>query len=534
MTFDPDRETTAELPGRTPRGRLSALLHRLFFREEHHREQILLELIGDLDRCRDEPELGRAVGIALLEALSPSRLHLFCRRGHRFRLIYSSDHELDDQVLIPEPTALRDLAPAWCEPRRVQGLGDLRSEDRAFLREWGAHWLAALQHPPRRPEGLRGFLMIGELASPLKEVQLDLLQTLADRTAACQAALINVQRLQMSFAQGPGIWLKECPICGRCFDPEAAFCDGDDHPLEPTLRIERTVAGRYRLERRLGRGGMGLVYLATNIDPAADGGDEKAAIKILAGGDRVAQGRFANEARAGQVLRHPNITRVLDSGTLSSTDPAETDTAAFMVMEYVEGRTLRAAFEKEGPIEPSRTARWFEAILGGVQAAHERGIIHRDLKPENIMLTLDEAGEEVPKILDFGLAKVRDSSPTGSRALTAVGMVIGTLSYMSPEQLAGERVDHRADLFALGVLACEALTGRPPFWAKTLGKMLRAVASSPLDLRVETDAQRAVAEVLARALAKAPGDRYQRAADLRRDLIPALRACGSFPAAARD
>ncbi|MEO1087405.1 MAG: serine/threonine-protein kinase, partial [Acidobacteriota bacterium] len=282
-----------------------------------------------------------------------------------------------------------------------------------------------------------------------------------------------------------------------------------------TILIDRVVDGRYALERNLGQGGMGLVYIARDRQ-----GEGTVAVKLLTGGDDVAQGRFAREAKAGRVLRHPNIVQVLDSGELRG--------GAYMAMEYVQGRTLREVLDVECPIDPPRVARWFEQILDAVGFAHFQGVIHRDLKPDNIMM-INIDGEETPKILDFGLAKIRDAGSSGQLNLTAAGMVIGTLSYMSPEQLAADPVDHRTDIFALGVMVCEALTGRPPFWSSNLGQMLRAVASTPFRLEVETLQQARVTDVLGRALAKKPANRYPDTESFRRDLIPALEASGTFP-----
>ena len=498
-----------------PRGRLGSLLHRLFFRDEHHRELLLLDLIDDLSRCRDEHELAQDVCLGLLQALAPDSLHLFCRRGSRFRLIYSSSEPLDRKTLMPSESQIPVLAADWSEPNATRTLGNLPADDRSWLRSWSAEWVVALQYPPRTKNGVVGLLLLGRRADGYSTVLRDLLQTLADRTAQSYVSLIDKKSRLLLAEQGAGRWLKECPECRRCFGSDAFYCPDDDSVLEPTILIERVIGGRYALERNLGKGGMGLVYAARDEHSA-----EEVAVKLLTGGDRVALGRFSREAKAGKVLKHPNIVQVLDSGELQG--------GAFMVMEYVEGVTLRQVMEEQCPIEPPRVARWFDQILSGVAVAHEHGVIHRDLKPDNVMMT-GEGGEEIPKVLDFGLAKLRDGASSGQYQLTAAGMVIGTLSYMSPEQLAAEPIDHRTDIFAIGVMVCEALTGKPPFWSENLGQMLRAVASAPFRLDVETIAQARVTDVLGRALAKSPEDRYADAESFRRDLIPALENCETFP-----
>lgn len=499
-----------------PRGRLGSLLHRLFFRDEHHRELLLLDLIDDLSRCRDENELAHDVGLGLLQALAPSTLHLFCRRGERFRLIYSSSEPIDRKTLMPIESKIPAAAATWHEPNAARTLADLPTDDRAWLRSWNAEWVVALQHPPRSKHGVVGLLLLGDRPDGYSTVLRDLLQTLADRTAHSYVTLVERQSRLLLAEQGAGRWLKECPECRLCFDSDVFYCPHDDSILEPTILIDRVLHGRYALERNLGKGGMGLVYAARDEQTG-----KRVAVKLLTSGDRVAQGRFSREAKAGKVLKHPNIVQVLDSGELQG--------SAFMVMEYVEGSTLRQVMEEACPVAPPRVARWFDQILSGVALAHELGVIHRDLKPDNVMMVGVGSEQETPKILDFGLAKLRDGATSGQYQLTAAGMVIGTLSYMSPEQLAAEPIDHRTDIFAIGIMVCEALTGRPPFWSENLGQMLRAVASAPFRLDVETVAQARVTDVLGRALAKSPQDRYADAESFRRDLIPALEQCETFP-----
>ncbi|MEM1178004.1 MAG: serine/threonine-protein kinase [Acidobacteriota bacterium] len=498
------------------RGRVGTLLRRLFFRQEHHREVLLIDLIDGLAKCRDEAELAHDVGLGLLQALAPSHLHLFCRRATRFRLAYSGSEPLEPKQLMPANSALPGLTAGWHEPGSVRSLGQLPSEDRAWLRSWRTEWVVPLQYPPRSPNGVLGLMLLGPRPDGYSPVMLDLLQTLADRMARVYATLVEQEKIRLQVSQGAGTWLKECPECGRCYGTGTFYCEDDDAQLETTILVDRVINGRYALERNLGKGGMGLVYVAEDRRRS-----ETVAVKLLTEGDRVAQGRFAREAQAGRVLDHPNIVQVVDSGELRG--------GAFIAMEYVQGRTLREMIDTESPVTPPRAARWFEQIFGAVGFAHARGVIHRDLKPDNIMMTQID-GREVPKILDFGLAKIRDSSgSSGQLKLTAAGMVIGTLSYMSPEQLAADPIDHRTDIFALGIMVCEALTGRPPFWSKNLGQMLRAVASTPFRLEVETLEQARVTDVLGRALAKVPANRYPDTESFRRELIPALEACTTFP-----
>ncbi len=494
------------------RGRISDLMLRLFHPEDHKQERVLLDLLDDLQNCHSIEDLCKSFGAGLLGALDPTVLHLFVRRSERLRLSWSSQHPLSPPTLLPDGFRMPEMGRKWSEPQSLGGLRDLSVDERQWLRSWGAEWVVPIcSHKAGRR--LVGLLLVGRREGNLTAVQRDLLMSLCDRMATCYSERVEALKLKLRTEQGQGNWLKECPACHRCFGREVFFCTEDDTELEPTILIDRLVDGRYLLEQKLGRGGMGAVYRA--VDQTTR---NTVAVKILTGGDHISLGRFANETRVGQEIDHPSVTQVLGSGSLGRQ-------GAYMAMEYVQGRTLRAILDQEAPIEPRRLAGWAEQILSGVHCAHQKGIIHRDLKPDNMMVS-GEVGQERIKLLDFGLAKLRD---TGSQpALTAAGMVIGTLSYMSPEQLAAETVDHRTDIFALGAILSEALTGRLPFFAPNLGKMLQAVATQPYSIEVHTVAQARVGDVLGKALAKAPAHRYDDVEDFRAELVPALEACESF------
>ena len=490
------------------RGRIRSLLQRLFFPNAAEKEQLMLDLFEDLQRCTSTAKLCREFGDGLWGALQPTSLHIFARHSQRMFLRWSSDRPLEPRTLLPAGFHLPDVAREWPEPKALEGLPSLPTEERQWLRQWDTHWLVPISRPGSGRE-LVGLILIGDRTDGLSEIQRDLLTGLAGRMAERHAALTRewVQRLKAE--QGQGQWLKECQECRRCFGREVFFCPDDDAATEPTILAERLVDGRYLLERKLGRGGMGAVYLATDQQEK-----RQIALKVLTGGDTVAMRRFANESMVGRTIDHPAVTEVLGSGSFGRQ-------GAYMVMEHVAGRTLRDIYDRAAPIEPAKLGHWFDQILSGVQRAHSMGIVHRDLKPDNIMITEDDG----VKLLDFGLAKLRGNA---HHALTAAGMVIGTLSYMSPEQLAADEVDHRTDIFSLGVMVSEGLTGRLPFYAENLGKMMQAVATQPYRLNVANAAQAAVADVLGRALAKSPDQRFADAESFRQALIPALAQCPSF------
>jgi serine/threonine-protein kinase len=239
------------------------------------------------------------------------------------------------------------------------------------------------------------------------------------------------------------------------------------------MLLPRTLAGRYRLERRLGRGGMGTVYEATDSSL-----ERRVAVKVIreewVGSAEAAQ-RFQREARAAAGFSHPNVVTVHDYGV-------ETGKRAFLVMELLEGVTLRDELKRRKRLEPSRTLEICRGVCAAVEAAHRRQLIHRDLKPENIFLLRPEGvdkGEETVKVLDFGIAKFLrscdDAAATRTDFETGAGILVGTMAYMSPEQLLGESPDVSWDLWALAVVAYETLTGALPFAAASAGDWRRAV-----------------------------------------------------------
>lgn len=269
--------------------------------------------------------------------------------------------------------------------------------------------------------------------------------------------------------------------------------------------------GRYRIVRPLGHGGMGLLYLAA--DPKLD---RQLAIKLIQGdGDAETRERFAREARAAARLRHPNIVTVFDVG--------EQDGRPFIAMEFIEGRTL-AAIIRDGDVPLARRLELIDALCDGLGFAHRAGVVHRDIKPANLMLGADG----VLKILDFGIARLAHST-----ALTQSGQISGTLNYMSPEQLAGRPIDHRSDIFAVGAVSYELLSGRPAFSGSLLDGLYNRIVNepvAPLALQPHT-ADAELTPIIGRALAKDPTARYQDLAAMRDDL---RRARSRLPVARDD
>ncbi len=236
--------------------------------------------------------------------------------------------------------------------------------------------------------------------------------------------------------------------------------------------LGRTVDGRYRVETVLGSGGVGVVYRAEHIALG-----RKVALKVLAsafGADDALRRRFEREAKVLSALQHPHIVAVSDYGIVDGTP--------FLVMELLEGRTLASLRAERGALEPPLALRLVRDVLRGLAFAHGRGVLHRDLKPANVFLQALPDDPYHVKLLDFGLAKVlsqEEALAEGDSTLTGSGVVLGTPTYMAPEQAAGDPADARADVYAVGVVLFELLTGQPPFSGRLRMEVMRAHMTEP-------------------------------------------------------
>jgi serine/threonine protein kinase len=271
-------------------------------------------------------------------------------------------------------------------------------------------------------------------------------------------------------------------------------------------RLSSTIlSGRYRLESKLGSGGMSTVYLA--LDEVLD---RPVAVKLLHReiSEEVDQlERFRREARAAARLSHPNLVGVIDAG--------EDDGRPYIVFEYIQGRTLKRRIHEEGPLPVDEAVAYAIEIGRGLTAAHARKLVHRDVKPQNVLIDPDGRA----KVTDFGIARSLES-----KGLTATGRVLGTTDYVSPEQAMGEDVDERSDVYSLGVVLYEMLTGDVPFQAETqVGVAMKHVNEPMPDVQAKREeVSAAVASVVDRATTKDPRDRYSTVAEMVRDLEQTL------------
>ncbi len=305
--------------------------------------------------------------------------------------------------------------------------------------------------------------------------------------------------------------IRRCGECQQQFSSDAVFCPFDGSklvvgPWDPSKdpMLGKVVDGRYRILSVLGEGGMGTVYEARHTALA-----RSFAMKVLrrdVARDPELSNRFTLEAKATAAVKHPNIVAINDFGRLEDDTP-------YFVMELLTGETLADLIKRCGPLPPARAARMVLQIAAGLRAAHEAGVVHRDLKPENVFLVgpptaAADAKDEV-RIVDFGAAKL-----AGAARLTKVGVVFGTPHYMSPEQASGQAVDHRADIYAVGVIMYVMFTARVPFEADTymgiLTQHMFVQPTPPSRLLPATGHNLGALEtVTLRALEKKPEDRYQ-------------------------
>ena len=316
---------------------------------------------------------------------------------------------------------------------------------------------------------------------------------------------------------------KSCPQCGASYDAEQRFCALDGAALRGRSAdgdlAGEVVAGRYLVRRRLGEGGMGEVYLAEHVRMGRPCALKVMRAELAANVDAVA--RFNREAAHASRVSHRNVAAIYDFGESESG-------LVYLSMELVEGEPLRALLERAGRLPAARALAVVAQVADALDAAHALGIVHRDLKPDNVMIARERDGTELVKVVDFGIAKASDGE---TRHVTRTGRIVGTPEYMSPEQLAGDPTDHRADVYALALLAYALLTGDQPFAAETAqDTLVQRLTTAPrrlAELCPEVPWPTAVQAALDRALARKPAERQASAGALARDLVEAYGRAGA-------
>lgn len=303
--------------------------------------------------------------------------------------------------------------------------------------------------------------------------------------------------------------MKSCPRCGTEYADTTTLCPSDGAVLQGTGDdlIGQILADKYRIEELISEGGMGAVYRGTHVLM-----DKKVAVKVLRpslAADDTIVARFSREAKAASRIAHPHALSVTDFGESENG-------VVFLVMEYLNGKTLKNEIRSAGPMPLARVVEIIRQVGSALDAAHAEGVIHRDLKSDNIML-VDSNGDDWAKVLDFGIAKITERVGSFDPGITAPNLIVGTPQYMSPEQCSqSSELDSRSDIYSLGVILYEMLIGHVPFTGESptaiMMKHLQEPPPSVLEERADVPAS--VGRVVAKALAKRPEDRYQSAGQM--------------------
>jgi serine/threonine protein kinase len=347
---------------------------------------------------------------------------------------------------------------------------------------------------------------------------------------------------------------RRCPKCGTVYAGAARFCPRDGNllvemqarpaappgpapssgsgtavrtPPQPSQGLDRAASlsgqlldARYQVSRKLGEGGMSYVYLAKEVSTA-----EEVAIKVLSpklATDRSSVERLRREAGLAMRLEHDNVCRILRLGESE-------DGLIYLVMPFLKGQLLSDREVKDGPMDIAAGTEILRQVCAGLHHAHELQIVHRDLKPENIMLVDEDGGGVRAVVMDFGLAKERRAEGQLAK-LTATGIILGTPEFMSPEQIRGQPLDARSDIYALGIVAFEMFTGKLPFQGRNAQEMMIArLRGQPLKLRqLRADAPEGLEKTLTRAMQSNPDARYPTALEFAQALTEAGGGGGGF------
>jgi serine/threonine-protein kinase len=313
--------------------------------------------------------------------------------------------------------------------------------------------------------------------------------------------------------------VKTCTTCGAEWSDDLKFCPNDGATLRSAGGgadlVGSIVADRYHIEKKLGEGGMGAVYLGEHVKMG-----RKSAIKVMTqamANDPEAIARFNREAANAARINHHNVCAIYDFGETE-------DGTIYLAMEFIEGEALSDLLRREGGLPIARAGSILQQTADALQAAHDLGIVHRDLKPDNIMLAKSKSGDDVVKVVDFGIAKAMTGEE--GQNVTKTGLVVGTPEYMSPEQLSGDVLDGRSDLYSLALVLYRMLTGALPFHADTAQEMMiKRLTDEPMPLaeaKPGASFPPALQQSIDKALQRMPSERYETVAAFARDVAQAV------------
>jgi len=430
-------------------------LDRRFFRERYDAQRLLREVVEEVREARSFERVAPHVAARIEAALHPEYAGLLVREpgepNYRSLAITPPGRALP---ILPAESKLMSLVRLLGKPLEMPQTGSswlgqqLPREETEFLRRARIELLVPISIASARTEAM---LVLGVKRSeePYSHEDQDLLVAIASSLA------LLLEKPSRAAAARTDIF-EECPQCGACYDSGATHCLRESARLVPVI-LPRLLEGRYRLKQRLGRGGMGTVYAAA--DTALERGVAVKVIREDLVGSAEAAGRFRQEGRVAASFAHPNVVTIFDFGVADGN-------RAFLVMELLEGATLREALRRQKCFAPEQVLSILRDVCAALEAAHRRQLVHRDLKPENIFLVRSERGD-IAKVLDFGIAKFLSTATQQRTADTAPGALLGTPRYMSPEQWLGQEPQPAWDLWAVAVVAYEMLTGTHPFGDKS-------------------------------------------------------------------
>jgi eukaryotic-like serine/threonine-protein kinase len=494
-------------------------LDRRFFRERYDAQRLIGEVVDEVRRATNLEGVSSRVVSRIESALHPEYVALLSRR--------SADQSYQVLASAPDAAPVPPLRPDSKMVGLVRLLGrplDASARDTGWLKEQLPHEETAFLHDSRiglivpvalaPTSGHEALLVLGIKRSEeaySREDQ-ELLQAvggglaiLADRPpASAPADLPPAAAAPRRDAPEHVAAFGECPRCGTCHDVQVSVCERDGSRLD-LIRLPRELGGRYRLARRLGRGGMGSVYEGVDLSLG-----RRVAVKVIREdlvGSAEAAERFRREARASASVAHANVVTVYDFGVVAGT-------RGYLVMELLHGATLRELLRERGRLAPDETLAILGAVAAGVEAAHREQLVHRDLKPENIFLTASPHAPDAAswsqrvKVLDFGVARFL-SSDARQTTTVVTDRPIGTLFYMGPEQLRGCPAEQGWDTWALAVMAYEMLAGTLPFQSDTaVDYQVAVLAARPRPISATLGPSCAALDAFfARALSPTPANR---------------------------
>lgn len=443
---------------------------RHFFREHYDAQRVLRAVVDEIRAARSFEKVAPRVVSQVGAALHPEFAALLVRQPGeaKYRVLAAREKAPPP---IPADSKLMGLVRVLGKPVEISQsqTGWLRSQlpeqESEFLRQARLEWLFPICLAEGQAEAL---LVMGPKRSeePYSREDQELLQGITSSLA------LLLEQSPVPAAAHAGF--EECPQCGACYDTGSGRCMKEGAKLTP-LPFPRVLAHRCRFEQRLGEGSMGTVYQALDTEL-----ERQVAAKLIRSdltASAEAAARFKREAKAAASFAHPNVVTVFDFGVAE-------DQRAFLIMELLRGCTLRQELHRCGRLPATRALEILRGVCAAVDAAHRQRLLHRDLKPENIFLVNSE-GQEIAKILDFGVVKpIAPAGRSQTAGETGSGILVGTVKYMSPEQLCGEKPAESWDLWALAVVAYEMLTGADPFVeSEVSGRRKKMLAGQVTPLR---------------------------------------------------